>query len=372
MKIAYVYDAMYPWVKGGAEKRVAEIAKRLAERGHEVHCYGLQWWTGEADIQQNGVFLHGLGKWPNMYNNGRRSIQEGVYFGLKCLNIPTSEFDIIDCQNFPYFSCFSAKFRTLNNPSQLVTTWHEVWGDYWYEYLGRKGIFGHAVEKITSRLTKNNVAVSQKTRRGLKNLGVDHNIQVIPNGIDFSQIQQIKSSQGDIDVIFAGRLIKEKNVDLLINAVSLLRFEMPDIQCYIIGDGPEKQSLEQLVSSLGLKKHITFIGFLERYEDMISYFKASKVFVLPSAREGFGIVVLEANACGLPVVTLRHERSAATDLIECKNGIICNTLSTTELAECIKDALSQKDHMEEYCVSYAQKYDWQNIVRLQEKYYTEL
>ena len=114
------------------------------------------------------------------------------------------------------------KFRTLNNPSQLVTTWHEVWGDYWYEYLGRKGIFGHAVEKITSRLTKNNVAVSQKTRRGLKNLGVDHNIQVIPNGIDFSQIQQIKSSQGDIDVIFAGRLIKEKNVDLLINAVSLL------------------------------------------------------------------------------------------------------------------------------------------------------
>jgi hypothetical protein len=50
MKIAYVYDAVYPWVKGGAEKRIYELSRRLAKRGHDVHCYGMKWWQGEDEI----------------------------------------------------------------------------------------------------------------------------------------------------------------------------------------------------------------------------------------------------------------------------------------------------------------------------------
>ncbi len=54
---------------------------------------------------------------------------------------------------------------------------------------------------------------------------------------------------------------------------------------------------------------------MENYDDLIGYMKSSKVFVLPSTREGFGIVVIEANACGLPVVVVDHEMNAATDLV---------------------------------------------------------
>ncbi|RLG32158.1 hypothetical protein DRN98_05680 [Methanosarcinales archaeon] len=141
MKLAYIYDAVYPWIKGGAEKRIYEISKRLAERGHEVHWYGLKWWDGENDIVQEGVYLHGIGRWDNLYVNGRRSIKEGLYFGIKTLTRLKGDFDIIDCQEAPYFPCFSAKVHSLLNKSKLVITWHEVWGDYWYEYLGRKGFF---------------------------------------------------------------------------------------------------------------------------------------------------------------------------------------------------------------------------------------
>jgi len=79
-----------------------------------------------------------------------RSIKEGLYFGIKTLTGLKGDFDVIDCQEFPYFSCFSAKMRSLLNKSELVITWHEVWGDYWFEYLGKKGFFGWCVKKLTT------------------------------------------------------------------------------------------------------------------------------------------------------------------------------------------------------------------------------
>ena len=74
MKIAYVYDAVYPWVKGGAEKRIYELSRRLAKRGHEVHCYGMKWWPGEDEILKDNVHLHGICPPMPLYSNGKRSI----------------------------------------------------------------------------------------------------------------------------------------------------------------------------------------------------------------------------------------------------------------------------------------------------------
>jgi len=67
-QIAYVYDAVYPWIKGGGEKRVWEISKRLARREHEVHWFGIKWWEGEKDIVKGGVYLHGTGKCEDLYD----------------------------------------------------------------------------------------------------------------------------------------------------------------------------------------------------------------------------------------------------------------------------------------------------------------
>ena len=360
MRIAYVYDAVYPWIKGGAEKRIYEIAKRLVEGGHEVHWFGIKWWDGEEDIAMDGIHLHGIGKWDNLYVNGRRSIKEGLYFGIKTLLGLKGDFDVIDCQEFPYFSCFSAKMRSLLKRSKLVITWHEVWGDYWFEYLGKKGIFGWTVEKMTTKLTEGNVAVSERTKEDLERIGVKGDVQVIPNGIDFKKIEKVSASEEETDIIFAGRLIKEKNVDVLIKAVELVRKEIPDVKCMIIGDGPEKKLLEKLAKNLKMDNNIKFIGFLEDYEDVISYTKSSKVFVLPSTREGFGIVALEANACGLPVVTVNHKRNAACDFINNENGFICE-LSEEDIAEKIFMGLDRKEDMKKRCIENARRYDWDEI-----------
>lgn len=369
MKIAYIYDAVYPWVKGGAEKRIYEIGKRLADRGHEVHWFGLNWWNGEKDIVKDGIHIHGIGKWDKLYVDGKRSIKEGLYFGLKTLTSLKGDFDVVDCQEFPYFSCLSARIHSLLKRSEFFITWHEVWRDYWFQYLGKKGFFGYIVEILASRIAKKHIAVSENTKKDLEAIGVK-NVKVIPNGIDFERIQKIKPADEESDVLFVGRLIKEKKVDVLIKAIRLIKKDNPSIKCLIIGDGPERSKLEKLVDILDLSKNVKFKGFLENHDDVISLMKASKVFVLPSIREGFGIAAIEANACGLPVVTVKHERNAVANLINDKNGFLCK-LSEEEIKEKIILALNEADRMKRECIEAAKMYDWDKIVDLVELTYKE-
>jgi len=201
-------------------------------------------------------------------------------------------------QEFPYLPCFSAKFLSIKGGGDLVITWHEVWGDYWNEYLGSMGFAGAAVERLAIRLAGTNIAVSERTRADLDMLGL-REVKVVPNGIDFGRISGITPSVCESDVVYAGRLVSHKNIDLLIRAIALVKREAPDVRVLVIGEGPEGQSLMDLAKSLGLEKNVEFAGFLD-YDAMISRLKASRAFVLPSTREGFGIAALERTPADFP------------------------------------------------------------------------
>ena len=373
MKIAFIYDAVYPFITGGAEKRVYELARRLVQRGHEVHWYSIGWWwpeNGQKDIELEGIHLHGVCKPMDLYNGEKRSVSEAVYFAARLLpKLGWEKFDVIDCQGFPFFSCFTAKINSLFGGSPLVITLHEVWNDYWYEYLGKAGFFGKLVEKLMVNLTGRIITVSKKTKADLKVMKSSEKSVVIPNGIDFNYISKISPAGEKSDVIFAGRLIKEKNVELLIRAVSDVKEKIPDIKCCIIGDGPERAKLEKLVQELDIQTNVEFKGFMKDYGDLISYMKSSEVFVLPSTREGFGIVVIEANACGLPVVVVDSKMNAASDLIiNNKNGIISD-FSKEDIAENIINMIDKKKEMQNECILTSREYDWDKIVDALEEFY---
>ena len=373
MKIAFIYDAVYPFITGGAEKRVYELARRLVKRGHEVHWYGVGWWwpeSGKKDIEMEGIHLHGVCKPMDLYNGERRSVGEAVYFAVLLLpKLGRAKFDVIDCQGFPFFSCFTAKISSSLGRSPLIITLHEVWNNYWYEYLGKAGFFGKLVEKIMVNLTDEIITVSKRTKTDLMAIKSSEKSVVIPNGIDFNYINKINPSDEKSDIIFAGRLIKEKNVDILIKTIAIVKERIPDIKCFIIGDGPERAKLERLVQELDIQNNVSFKGFMKNYNDLISYMKASKVFVLPSTREGFGIVVIEANACGLPVVVVNHKMNAASDLIiNNKNGIISD-FSKEDIAENIISMIDKKKIMQNDCTQNSMKYDWDKIVDSLEEFY---
>ncbi len=366
MKIAFVYDAVYPWVKGGAEKRIFESGRRLAQKGNEVHLFGIKWWEGADVIEYEGMLLHGVCRKMDLYSGGRRSISEAVIFAI-CLmpHLMKQKFDLFDVSVFPYFSCFSVKFISVLKSTPLIFTWHEVWGDYWFEYMGKSGFFGKVIERLVSKLAPGSIAVSEMTKKGLESLGVgSNNIYLLPNGIDLKRIGSIQPSVDKCDIIFVGRLIKEKNADLLINSIVHVKRSIPDVKCKIIGDGPEKERLEGLVARDALSDNVRFSGFMT-HDEIISRMKSGKILVLPSTREGFGMVVIEAFACGLPVVTVLHPRNAASELVDESTGLLVNP-DAAELAEAIcrllcDAALCKKKSIS--ALNRSEEYDWDNLIK---------
>ena len=245
----------------------------------------------------------------------------------------------------------------------MIITWHEVWGDYWYEYMGRFGFFGKFVERLVSKLTHTTVAVSALTKKNLVSCGVNsENMRIVPNGIDLKKIAEIPPSPYECDIIFAGRLIKEKNVDMLLEAAGYVKTALSGVKCCIIGDGPEKERLSGLAAELGLSGNVGFFGFTD-YEEVIARIKSSKVLVLPSSREGFGMVVIEAFACGVPVITVDGERNAASSLVNEKTGFVV-ALDAEELGGAICTLVSDdtlRERMGRAGKETAQEFDWDGI-----------
>jgi glycosyltransferase involved in cell wall biosynthesis len=363
-KIALIYDSIFPFAKGGAEKRFYEIGRRLSVMGFDVHLYGMKSWEGDDVIKFEGMTFHGICRnYPLYLKSGRRSIYQALMFGIASFRLWREPFDVVDCCGFPFFSLFPLRLITWTRRMPLYSTWHEAWGfSYWKQYLGILGLFGYAVEKVAVRLPDEILAASENTARGIREkLGRRNGIVIAPNGIDLEKIKGLSPSEMKSDVIFAGRLLPYKNVDVLIKAVAILKEKKPDLSLLIVGDGPEKDRLENLANALGLDDNIRFTGFFEKEEDVYSAMLASKVLVLPSVREGFGIVVLEANACGLPVITTSHPQNAAQDLIE--DGVNGRLVALDEklFAEAIALELSSRKESSLYR-AYVHNQDWNAIV----------
>jgi L-malate glycosyltransferase len=372
MKIAFVYDAVYPFVKGGAEKRVWELATRLTNRGHEVHLFCLKFWDGETILVRDGVILHGVCPAEPLYISGRRSISEAFRFGLGVVRpLGREPFDIIDCQQFPYFSCFSARLVAIVTRTPLVITWLEVWGDYWYEYLGWKGWFGIQTERMVARLSARPIAISRGTAVRYQASFGKPAPDIIPIGIDIGKIRAIPPSKDTSDIIFVGRLIKEKHVDLLIQAFFRLVSEQPELKLVIVGEGPEQGNLSNLINELKLHDSVEFKPFSDSHDEIIGLMKSSRVFVIPSTREGFGITALEALACGIPVVTVDDPANAIGDLIKPGTGLLCS-LDEKDIAEKMKTALEMGADTRDACQKSAEPFEWDRIVTEIEKMYSSL
>jgi glycosyltransferase involved in cell wall biosynthesis len=373
MRIAFVYDAVYPYILGGVEKRVWELACRLVKRGHEVHIYGMHLWNGERTLVKEGVTLHGVCEPQMLYQKGKRKITQAIAFGSAVFfPLAREHFDVVDCQQFPYFSALSSLISCRISRSPLVITWHEVWGDYWYEYLGLSGSAGKFLERIIALFSVKNIAVSEATSDSLKKAVRNANeVKVIPNGIDLSRIDSISPSESISDLIFVGRLIREKHADLLLESVRHLIATYPSLCCTIIGDGPERTNLEMRTGNLGIGDHVQFVGFLDNSDEVIARMKAAKVFVLPSTREGFGISAIEALACGIPIVTIDHPQNASRFFVGSGCGAL-SRLDPIDLADKIHEMLIHSGEKRDACIMSARKYDWETITDSIEEYYQSI
>ncbi|WP_246988351.1 glycosyltransferase family 4 protein [Halorientalis marina] len=374
MKIVFVYDAVYPHEKGGAQKRIWELARRLAD-DHDVHLYGMHYWDGPETIEREGVTLHGVCEPKELYVDGRRSIPQALYFAANVAPALLKEdFDLIDCQEFPYFPCFVSKAHELLRDSTLVITWYEVWDDYWYDYLGKKGVFGKLVERATLNLADTIIPISAYIESDLRDLGRTHGLEVVENGVDYDGLQSVPEADAEWDIIYVGRLSEHKNVDLLLDAVADASSQMDeDLSCCIIGDGPERESLEAHATEAGVADQVEFLGFVEADDDVIANIKAASVFVLPSIREGFPNTILEANACGVPSIVVDHEENGSTAVVDDGVTGYITEVSADAIAHRLVDCLTDDVTLASLSAGareFGQQHDWDVIVDELEEVYS--
>ncbi len=241
-KIAIVSDAIYPYNKGGKEKRIFEISTRLAKAGHKVTIYTMKWWKGNDTRKENGVTLKAISPLYPLYSGQRRSIKEAILFGINCLKLIKEDFDVIDVDHMPHLVLFPLKLVCLIKHKKLTVTWNEVWGrKYWVSYMGILGHVAYIVEQLSVLMADDIVSISSHTTEKLKNvLHYKGTIKTISMGIDVENIKKVKASKQKSDVIFAGRLLANKNVDVLIQSISTLKKTFPNIACTIVGEERKK------------------------------------------------------------------------------------------------------------------------------------
>jgi glycosyltransferase involved in cell wall biosynthesis len=373
MRIALVYDLIFPYSKGGVERRVAEMARRLVQRGHQVTVYGTKMWSESSTKWVDGVLMLGIDVTaPISTRSGRRSIWQGLLFAVRCArSISRREYDIVDLQSMAPLTCLAviAVCRTRRIP--CVITWHEVWLDYWSEYLGPLGRIGRAAEWLVARLGSSHIAVSQRTAARLAQLGT-HDVDVVPNGVDASVFRADPAAGAMGGITYVGRLAPHKNLGLLMEAVRALAARGLKPPVTLIGDGPLLDDLTQYASEFENVEVVTCLSDEAALADQLA---SSRVFALTSSREGFGLAALEALSCGVPVVTMDFPDNAAADLVKDeRNGLVCPPTADA-MAGALQRILTDDqlhERLSRGAVRSAREYDWDSATAMSELAYQGL
>jgi glycosyltransferase involved in cell wall biosynthesis len=367
MRVCIVYDCLYPYTVGGAERWYRDLAERLVREGHEVTYLTLrQWERGERLDLDPRVRVRVAGPRMALYTGDRRRILPPLVFGagvLWELLRHGRRYDVVHGASFPYFSLLAAALLRPLGRYELVVDWHEVWSRaYWREYLGAgAGTIGYAVQLLCARVPQRAFCFSRLHAGRLREEGMRGAVTVLrgqyvppapadrgegtaggtpppremaPEGGPENAAGESVGAGGPL-VLFAGRLIPEKRVGLGVAAIAAARERVPGLRAVFYGEGPQRAELDTAISRLGLQAIASAPGFAsaQRLERDL---RSALCVLLPSRREGYGKIVVEGAACGTPAVVVAAEDNAATELIEQGvNGLVVERPEPEAIAEAI-------------------------------------
>jgi glycosyltransferase involved in cell wall biosynthesis len=337
MRICLVYDCLFPYTVGGAERWYRNLAQRLAAEGHDVTYLTLRQWPRAERGEVPGVRVVTAGPRMALYRGaGQRRILPPLVFGagvLAHLLRHGRRYDVVHTASFPYFSLLAAGLVRRAAGFRLVVDWHELWSRrYWREYLGGLGgRVGWAVQALCLRVPQHAFCFARLTAGRLREEGVRGEVTVL-EGEYAGPLTAAAPLPAEPLVVFAGRHIPEKRAPAVVPAVGRARERLPELRGRILGDGPERGAVLAAIEREGLEGIVEAPGFVDG--EVVDHDLARALcMVLPSAREGYGMVVVEASAVGTPSVVVRGEDNAATELVEeGVNGFVAASASPEDLA----------------------------------------
>ena len=339
MRILVVYDCLFPYTIGGGERWYRNLVERLAAEGHEVTYLTLRQWDRGAPPDLPGVDVRVAGPRMALYAGGRRRIGPPLVFGagvLWHLLLHGRRYDVVHTASFPFFSLLAAALVSPLHRYGLVVDWFELWSRaYWRDYLGAAGgRIGWAVQALCLRVPQRAFTLAEATAARLRAEGVHGDVEVLTGLQDVPEAAGAPAAAGPV-VVFAGRHIPEKRAPALVRGFAALRERAPELRLTVYGDGPDRAEVLALIESEGLRDVASAPGFVAR-DELEASLASALCMVLPSRREGYGLVVVEAAARGVPSVVVADPDNAATELVdEGENGFVAASASAEDLAAAI-------------------------------------
>jgi glycosyltransferase involved in cell wall biosynthesis len=291
---------------GGAERIFIDLVKGLAEQGVQVQA------IMDARFPQRQQ-LEGV---DNVHPVYVRPFSHWDFFAANKLTRAVSDFspDIIHCHLSRGALMGGRAAKKLSVPA-VVTTHNNIKLKY-------------------CRNIHQFLVLTESQRRYLTSNGVsDSTITKIPNFSNFEPVIEVIKREAPVFVAY-GRFVPKKGFDDLLHAFHKVLQKQPNATLIIGGDGGEKEKLLQLVSSLKLEQHVSFVGWIS---DVKAFLSQGTVFVLPSRDEPFGIVLLEVMASGVPIVTTRT--GGACEILTDETAYFAELADPTSLGEAMVQAI---------------------------------
>ena len=364
MNICMVLEFFVPHYNGGGEHRYHEIAKRLVSRGHNVDLLTMKV-PGVPEYENvDGINVHHIG--PTIETAPNRSMLDFLRYFISVSHwLLKHQYDIVDAQAYSPLLSSSIMSRITKKP--LIGTIHDTSSSSKDQWIQSSHTASRMEKFLVNLKFDRIITVSHATKNSLINdFGVNgDNIEIIYNGVDIHKYDSVKADNAvQNQIIFVGRLAPHKHVDHLITILDNLRKDMPSVKLLIVGKGEEKENIVQMVSDYNLSEHVTFKQDLSD-EDLIKEIKKSEILVLPSTREGFGMVLAEANCCYKPVIA--YASGGTVEVIENGyNGFLVESENVNEFQEKIVELLENKELQKQLGFNGRKKvendFDWEKIV----------
>ena len=374
MKILMVSGNPRTETYGGVERQGINLSRFLSKY-KELKIYLLNYSDKTQRMQKQNYIIHNIKRITAPWIFSPMVILCDIfriYRYIKKINP-----DIIHLQGTdPWYSLLGA---IVSRKYPTVITVHGFINEEYKFHVGMKRTINKfiaaPIEKFALSSIQNIIVLCPQIKEMIEKFSTSK-IFIVPIGIDVAYVQKFlkKRKYSQQTILYLGLLLERKGIDTLIDAIPLVKKRVKNIKLMIAGKGPAEEKLIKKVKSNDIENHVTFLGYVEEKQKFL-YMNSTDVFILPSYWESFPAVILEAMACGAPVIAsnVAGIPYAVSDGV---NGFLFEPGNINQLSEKILKILLNKKllkKMREDTKIQVKKFDWPNIAKeTRNVYYTIL
>jgi glycosyltransferase involved in cell wall biosynthesis len=335
---------------GGAEVHLHEISKRIAAKGHSVTQL-TSGFGGSLDEEEiDGVHI--------VRRGGKFTFNFCVPGAVRAL-LKHVGFDIVvdDINKIPFYTPWYVRKPVLALAHHLFAQ------TIFLETILPLALYVYLSEALIPAVYRRTrfVVVSESTKEDFVRRGIpERNIDVVYNAVDHDRYTPRLEAKASAPLIgYVGRIKRYKRIDHLLHALKIVSGDIPDVRLKIAGTGDHLPSLIALAKRLKIADRIDFMGFVSE-DQKIGMLREVHVVANPSSKEGWGVTVIESNACGTPVVA-SDVPGLRDAVVDGKTGFLVEYGDVAGLADRIVEILRNEGlrrKLSDQAVSWAQRFNW--------------